>query len=108
MKNPHYTKPEWYSRLKPGQIIRHFKRDFLYPGEEKTNKYLYKVLALGQHTETGEDMLVYQALYAPFDVYVRPLSMALEPVDKEKYPEAIQEYRLVEYTTEMMEEEYGL
>lgn len=107
MKNPQYTNPEWTSRFQPGQIIKHFKRDFLNPVEMGTNMYLYKVLAIGKHTETGEEMLVYQALYAPFETYIRPLAMAESPVNVEKYPKTKQEYRLEVYTTEKMEEEYG-
>lgn len=38
-------------------------------------------------------MVVYQQLYAPFGVYVRPLDMFMSKVDKEKYPQVQQEYR---------------
>ena len=38
-------------------------------------------------------MLVYKALYFPFEMYVRPLDMAMSLTDKEKYPNAKQKFR---------------
>lgn len=82
------------TKFQPGQIIRHFKRDFVDDKEKNENKYLYRVIEIAQHTETGEPLLIYQALYYPFQVFARPLLMAEEKTDKDKYPDAKQEYRL--------------
>lgn len=82
------------SKFKPGQLLRHFKRDFISEEERKQNKYLYQVIGIAIHSETKEPMLIYQGLYAPFEMYARPLAMAEEKTDKVKYPEAKQEYRL--------------
>lgn len=40
----------------------------------------YKILAVGRHSETLEELVVYQALYGEGDIWVRPLNMFLESV----------------------------
>ncbi|MCR5177071.1 MAG: DUF1653 domain-containing protein [Anaerovibrio sp.] len=66
---------------RPDEIWRHFK-----------NK-LYKIIAIAQHTETEEQLVVYQAMYGNNGIYARPLDMFMSKVDHEKYPDVEQEYR---------------
>lgn len=41
----------------------------------------YRVLGTARHTETEEEMVVYQALYGEFGLWVRPLAMFSETVE---------------------------
>ncbi len=47
----------------------------------KGNEYL--VLYIAKHSETLEDMVVYQALYGEFGIWIRPLDMFLEQVERD-------------------------
>lgn len=88
--------------FKPGTIIQHFKRETL--SEERLFHepfaYMYKVIGEGMNTETKEKLLIYQALYGSNVIFARPLDMAMGVVDKEKYPDIKQEYRLEEINNE--------
>ncbi len=76
--------------IRVGDIVRHFKREWV---SADTSEYLYKVLAFAWHTETGERLVIYQALYAPFKICARPYAMFMSEVDREKYPDIRQHYR---------------
>jgi hypothetical protein len=40
----------------------------------------YKILGIARHSETLEELVVYQALYGAGDVWVRPIGMFLETI----------------------------
>lgn len=65
----------------PGQIYRHYKGN------------LYRIVTLAEDSETGNMLVIYQALYGKYKVYARPLSMFVERLDKRQYPDVEADFR---------------
>lgn len=68
--------------FQPGDTVQHFIGGF------------YKIVAIGTNTETEEKMVAYQSLKDK-RVWIRPYDMFISKVDREKYPNAYQPYRLI-------------
>ena len=86
--------------FKTGDNVRHFKRETL---QDPGTKYMYAILGFAKHTETGEILVLYQALYEDtemhvnYDVFARPAEMFFSEVDRNKYPDIRQKYRFEEW-----------
>ena len=61
---------------------------------------LYKVICIATHTETQEQMVIYQGLYGRHNIFARPYDMFASKVDKDKYPQAEQVFRFEECQTQ--------
>lgn len=68
-------------KLKIHGIYKHFKGGY----------FLVEDIAID--SETQEKMVIYRHLYGDYSLWVRPLKMFVEKLDKNKYPNASQEYR---------------
>ena len=70
-------------------VYRHFKGN------------LYEVIAVAKHSETLEEMVVYKALYGNGDVWVRPISMWDEEIERDgkvfKRFELVEENKIKEF-----------
>ena len=74
-------------QIQPG-LYRHYK------GPE------YRVFGVARHTETEEPMVVYQALYGEFGLWLRPLDMFCSTVEVEG--ELAQRFALIQAETSVL------
>lgn len=76
-------------RFHIGTVVRHFK-----------GGKLYRIEDFARNTETGEMMVIYRQGFPPFMSFARPEANFCSRVDKDKYPDATQEWRFEAVTKE--------
>lgn len=86
-------------KFEPFDIVKHFKRETVADGDNPLY-YYYKIIGDGFYTESNELMMIYQALYWPHHIFVRPYSMFMSEVDHKKYPNIKQKYRFEKVSAE--------
>lgn len=77
--------------VKVFDIVHHFKHETLTEEQKKAGLYTYRIVSLDAvHTETGEHLVIYKALYdgrpygidvVPDQVFARPAEMFFSEVD---------------------------
>ena len=90
------------NRLKPGDVVKHFKRE---TSDISSNPmvYIYIISDIATHTETGEALVIYRALYEDeklginYNTFARPYDMFMSEVDHIKYPDVKQKYRFEKF-----------
>ena len=80
-----------YRIPKKGEIYRHFKGN------------LYEIVIIARDSETLEEKVVYKSVETD-SAYVRSLSMFMEPVNRDKYPNVEQTYRFELVETDIVME----
>ncbi len=64
-----------------GEIYRHYKNN------------LYQIVTVAKDARTGEQLVVYQALFGDFGVFAEPVAMFFQEVDREIYADGVQEHQ---------------
>ena len=86
--------------IKAGDIVVSFKRELLEKDIliARPFKHIYRVIGEGFDTENQISVVIYQPLdptdSRDFGFFVRPKTMFYDRVDRQKYPDVKQEYRL--------------
>ncbi len=74
------------NRPKPQELYRHFKGG------------KYQIITIARDADTGEEQVVYQALYGDYTIYCRSLKDFTSEVDRERYPNPDQRMRFELFT----------
>lgn len=74
------------NRPKPQELYRHFKGG------------KYQIITIARDADTGEEIVVYQALYGDFTIYCRSLKEFTSEVDTQRYPNPDQRMRFELFT----------
>lgn len=74
-------------RIMPGDTVIHFKNEL------GRSDCFYRVLNYAINAEDGQKVVVYQALYEPYQFFIRTMDNFFTEVDIKKYPYIKQKFR---------------
>ncbi len=79
------------NRPKPQELYRHFKGG------------KYQIITIARDADTGEEQVIYQALYGDYTIYSRSLKDFTSEVDRTRYPNPDQRMRFALFTPDETE-----
>lgn len=72
MNKPIYENQDEGRVFYPGDIVTHYKYDSLDKKDKKRNKCVYQIIGVGIDCVTESKVVIYQAMYEDFQLFVRP------------------------------------
>lgn len=84
MNSPIYENADENRVFYPGDIVTHYKYDSQDKKDIKKNKFVYQIIGVGTDCVTEGKVIIYQALYGDFRMFVRPYDEFFGVVDVEE------------------------
>lgn len=75
-----------------GTIVKHFKHEMCSLEDQCQNRYIYRIEGYARDADSEDIVVVYRAMYPPFQLWIRKVSEFYRSVDTTKYPDIHQDW----------------